>query len=88
MISAFLIAQFGKNFVAADMISGDELMEITLSVLTKIQHDIGGGVVYLECEENPKLLRFYQNDRNRFRPFGTRTSAADDTQYVQLLRIL
>lgn len=88
MISAFLIAQFGKNFSAKNVVSGDELMEITLGVLSGIQHEIGGGVVYLECEDQPKLLDFYQNDRNRFRAFGERISESDKTRYIQLLRIL
>lgn len=39
-VSAFLIAQFGKNYAldADKRISGNELMDLTFKVLEKIQH--------------------------------------------------
>lgn len=89
-LSAFLIAQFGKNYAhdIENIPSGNELMEITINVLEKIQRDIGGGIVYLECEDKPQLLEFYQNEHNRFRIFGKRISLTDHVPYIQLLRIL
>lgn len=64
-VSAFLIAQFGKNYAVEDgkAIDGSELMDLTFEILEKVQHDIGGGIVFLECEDKPKLLDFYQNER-------------------------
>ena len=88
MVSAFLIAQFGKNYEERDgeAVSGNDLMDIAMEILSDVQHDIGGGVVYLECEENPKLLSFYQNENNCFRIFGERYSDSEKTKYLQLLR--
>lgn len=88
-VSAFLIAQFGKNYgvKGSTGLSGDFLMDHAFDILERVQRDIGGGIVYLECENRPKLLEFYQNDRNRFRIFGERYSVADQIKYIQLLRL-
>ncbi len=89
-VSAFLIAQFAKNaaFPDEDKPDGDQLMQTALDVLLAVQHEIGGGVVYLECEEREKLLSFYQNGQNRYKPFGERINAKDGVKYIQLLRFL
>lgn len=88
MVSAFLIAQFGKNYEEreGEPVNGNSLMDSAMDILTAVQHDIGGGVVYLECEDKPQLLSFYQNDNNCFRVFGERYSEVDQTKYIQLLR--
>ena len=87
-LSAFLIGQFGKNYQYGDLptITGVQLMDAAFEVLESVQHQIGGGVVYLECEEKPQLLEFYQNESNRFRIFGERYSERDRTKYIQLLK--
>lgn len=87
MLSAFLIAQFGKNAPYRNRITGDELMGLTMEVLATIQREIGGGVVYLECEDRQPLLAFYENEQNRFKVFGERYSDRDQVRYVQLLRL-
>ena len=83
-----MIAQFGKNYAVPqpEDWNGIRLMEKTFETLEKVQREIGGGVVYLECEDNEHLLEFYQNANNRFRPFSERYSEADKTKYIQLLR--
>ena len=87
-LSAFLIGQFGKNYQYAEMsaITGAELMDAAFKVLENVQHKIGGGVVYLECEEKPQLLKFYQNEANLFRIFGERFTEKAQTKYIQLLK--
>ena len=71
-VSAFLIAQFGKNYAldADKRLSGNELMDLVFEVLERVQREIGGGVVFLECEDKPQLLNFYQNEKNGFIPFN------------------
>lgn len=88
MVSAFLIAQFGKNYEEreGEPVNGNSLMDDAMDILVAVQHDVGGGVVYLECEDKPQLLSFYQNDNNFFRVFGERYSEVDQTKYIQLLR--
>lgn len=87
-VSAFLIAQFGKNYADGNntLINGDSLMESAMEILVSVQHDVGGGIVYLECEDKPQLLSFYQNPHNTFRIFRERYSESDKTKYIQLLR--
>lgn len=87
--SAFLIAQFGKNasYNGGIVLSGNELMALAFKSLKAAQHLVGGGIVYLECEDIPALLGFYANDANRFREFGLRDSKSDGIQYKQLLRL-
>ncbi len=89
-VSAFLIAQFGKNYAAADgkAVSGDHLMDDVFSILSEVQHLIGGEVVFLECEEKEKLLSFYQNENNRFKLYGERISKKEKRKYLQLLRFV
>ena len=82
-VSAFLIAQFGKDDLAGCSLSGDSLMASALDVLTTAQRNVGGGVVYLECENRPRLLEFYQSSDNGFRPFGQRFSEKDQVEYIQ-----
>jgi len=87
-VSAFLIAQFGKNYAVPqpEDWNGIRLMEKAFETLGKVQREIGGGVVYLECEDNAHLLKFYQNENNRFHSFSERFSETDQTKYIQLLR--
>lgn len=87
--AAYLIAQFGKNYALGEenRIDGTELMSIALDVLEDIQHRIGGGIVYLDAEDNPKLKEFYEN-RVGFRFFGERYSKKDEKKYMQYLRLI
>lgn len=87
-VSAFLIAQLGKNYAVEEQEdwNGVRLMEKALDTLEKVRRMVGGGVVYLECEDKVRLLEFYQNNYNQFRPFNERYSISDQTKYIQLLR--
>ncbi|MGN0740568.1 MAG: GNAT family acetyltransferase [Treponema sp.] len=87
-ISAFLIAQFGKNsaYNGFRNISGNKLMDYCFEILESVQKQVGGGIAFLECEDKKKLLDFYQNENNRFRTFGERFSKTEGKKYIQLLR--
>ena len=88
-VSAFLIGQFGKNDnYSGEVLNGVNLMDFTFGVLLKVQHDIGSSIVYLDCEENEKLLNFYTKEPNLFRPFGDTYSEIDNTKYIQLLKFI
>ena len=87
-ISAFLIAQFGKNsaYTGKERISGDKMMDFCLEILDGVQKQVGGGIVFLECEDKKSLLDFYQNENNNFRIYGERYSEREKVKYIQLLR--
>lgn len=87
--SAFLLAQFGKNYGVdgGERITGVDLMEFVMDILSDIQHRIGGGVVYLDAEERPELIDFYENKAN-YKRFGERYSDADKIKYIQFIRFI
>ena len=89
-LSAFLIAQLGRNFAipSNEGIKGDELLSMAIDKLLEAQRIVGGGVVFLECEDEEKLLTFYQREPNCFIPIGQRIAQSDGTKYWQLLRFL
>ncbi len=78
-VSAPLIAQLGKNFSNGNdtLISGSDLLYLAVNKIRKIQREIGGRFMYLECEDNEKLLSFYT--RYNFKIFGKRTLDRDET---------
>ena len=90
-MSAYLIAQIGKNYTNGrnSKITGKELVELAWTVIEDAQYMLGGMVTFLEAENEEKLLSFYRD--NHFSQFDTRqtTSGADPShEMVQLLRIL
>ena len=88
-VSAFLIAQFGKNYAVdhGKRISGNELMALCVKELSEIRHRIGGSIEYLDCEADASLIRFYQ-DQQHFRLFGERISDNDGKRYLQYMKFL
>lgn len=91
-LSAFLIAQLGKNFAncANEKITGEELMQAALDTIKEIQYMAGGMVVFLEAEDNEKLMKFYE-DENGFKRFDVRKAKAnteDEHTLIQLLKVM
>lgn len=90
-MSAYLIAQLGKNYTDGrnSKIPGKDLVELAWAVIEEMQYMGGGMVTFLEAENEEKLLSFYRD--NRFSQFDTRqtVSGADEPhKLVQLLRLL
>lgn len=94
LLPAILLAQFSKNFKneANKLIEGEELLKIALDKITTVQNVIGGKVVFLECEDNEKLINFYS--KYGFTSFGQRPIEADEKYnqqapyYIQMLKYL
>lgn len=78
-VAAPLIAQIGKNYTAGNnmLISGSDLLQMAMDKVRKVQNEVGGRFVYLECEEIPALKGFYE--KNNFKMFGKRTLDRDET---------
>ena len=90
-MSAYLVAQLGKNFSESEGkdITGEELLKLAWDKIKEIQYLGGGMVTFLEAENEEKLLAFYRG--NRFSQFDTRQTASDANEsheLVQLLRLL
>ena len=87
-----IYSQLGKNENYSTLISGDELLSLACLEVEKAQSIVGGKVVYLECEDTPKLKDFYE--RNGFVIFGKRELDCDEvskftqTYLIQMLKYL
>ncbi len=91
IMSAYLVAQLGKNFSESGgtEITGAELLKLAWDKIKEIQYLGGGVVTFLEAENEERLLSFYRD--NRFSQFDTRQTASDTDEpheLVQLLRLL
>ena len=82
--AAYLIAQLGKNYTdgANEKISGDELLRAAWDKLRQIQYHVAGSIAFLEAEDVPALVEFY--NRNNFRVFGERDS--EEGRLIQFVR--
>lgn len=90
-LSAYLIAQLGKNFRnnANAKISGEQLLRAAVDTIKELQYMAGGMVIFLEAEDKEKLMHFY--DKNGFKRFGTRKIKAGMEEahtLVQLLKVM
>ena len=91
-LSAYLIAQMGKNFSndANERITGEQLMWAALDTIKELQYMAGGMVIFLETENNEKLMKFYE-EKNGFKHFDTKeVKAGTDVAHtlIQLLKIM
>ena len=88
VVSAPLIGQIGKNFSndCNKLITGDELLKIACEKIKEGQRILGGRIVYLECEDAPQLVNFYE--RNGFYNFGRRELKGEGKYLLQFLKYL
>lgn len=91
-LSAYLIAQLGKNFTdgANERITGEQLLKAAVDTIKELQYMAGGMVIFLEAENEEKLMRFYE-DKNGFKRFDTKEIKSDTKDahtLVQMLKVL
>lgn len=91
-LSAYLIAQLGKNFAnnANERITGEQLLQAAVETIKELQYMAGGMVVFLEAEDNEKLIHFYEY-KNGFKCFSVRQAESkdgDNHKLIQLLKVL
>lgn len=65
-VRGFLLGQLGKNFsevaVKARSISGNDLLALAYTKIQEAHRLVGGRIMYLECEDNPKIKGFYEKN--------------------------
>ena len=91
-LSAYLIAQLGKNFANGvnGRVTGEQLLQAAVETIKELQYMAGGMVVFLEAENDEKLMQFYEVE-NGFKRFDTKevkTGTENGHILVQLLKIL
>lgn len=91
-LSAYLIAQLGKNFTdgANDKVTGEQLLQAAVDTIKELQYLAGGMVVFLEAENEEKLIKFYeeQNGFKRFAAKEVKSGETDAHTLIQLLKVL
>ena len=87
-VAAYLIAQLGKNFneKVKGQISGRELLETAIRQILNLQYHIGGMVVFVESENNEKLISFYES--YGFKQFDTRQTLVSEKEVHELVQFL
>lgn len=82
VLSAALIAQLGKNFHNNynNLITGGELLQMAIDKIKAVQLDIGGRIIYLECEDVEHLNNFY--DSHGFIDFNDRELDAEERKLM------
>lgn len=93
IVVAPLIGQLGKNYESGNdlLVYGSDLLQMAIEKVKEVQKEIGGRFVFLECEDKPKLIKFYQE--NGFTTCGKRRKDRDevgvDGEYlIQLIKYL
>ena len=91
-LSAYLIAQLGKNFTdgANKKVTGEQLLQAAVDTIKELQYMAGGMVIFLEAENEEKLLKFYE-EKNGFKRFDTKEvkkGTKDERTLVQLLKVM
>jgi len=77
---AVLIGQIGKDFKHKEKISGKSIIDHAIDDVYKVQKIIGGRVVFLECFDIEKIVKFYkENDFVFLQKSG---------EYLQMIRQL
>ena len=62
VINSFLLGQVGKNFnLEKNNLIGNEILKIAYELLLEIRQKIRVKFIWLECQNNEKILNFYQN---------------------------
>lgn len=91
-LSAYLIAQLGKNFADGvnGRVTGEQLLQASVETIKELQYMAGGMVVFPEAENDEKLMQFYEVE-NGFKRFDTKEVQAgteDARVLIQLLKVL
>lgn len=84
--AGYLIAQLGKNYTdgANEIISGEELLNLALNVVRKIQYRVGGMISFIETSRSEKLIDFYT--RNGFHLISNPNTPREEL--IQFFRML
>jgi len=79
---AILIGQLGKDQNHKNAIDGKTIMDYAVETVYAIHNLAGRRIVFLECSDNDKIVKFYQDNGFIF------LQSSDGGEYLQMIRYL
>ncbi|CUL94845.1 GNAT family acetyltransferase [Listeria monocytogenes] len=65
-IKSYLIGQLGKNYNSvskkANAATGNDILGLAYEKIKDVHAIVGGRIVYIECENNIKIIKFYEEN--------------------------
>ena len=77
---AILIGQLGKDQYYKTQIDGKIILETALGIVNETYNLVGGRIVFLECMNNTKVVKFYEENGFVF--------LQESGEYLQMIRYL
>jgi hypothetical protein len=79
---AVLIGQLGKDCNHKDKIDGKSIMSYIFETVYVVHNAVGGRIAFLECTDNEKVVKFYQDNGFVF------LQNSEGGKYLQMIRFL
>ena len=79
---SILIGQLGKDYKYKDKINGSVILDYAIDDVYEVHKKVGGRIVFLECADNEKVVKFYQDNGFAF------LQNSKDGEYLQMIRYL
>jgi len=79
---SILIGQLGKDYKYRNKISGSAILDYAVDDIYEVHKKVGGRIVFLECADNEKVVKFYQDNGFAF------LQNSKDGEYLQMIRYL
>lgn len=83
-VPCYIIGQLAKNSAVQDTVSGTELLECAMQVISSAARFVGGRYALIECRDDPHLRKFYTD--NSFAEFDKIPD--NNVPMVQMIRPL
>lgn len=81
---SFLIGQLGRNdTIKSSELPGKDLLNMAISFISRAQKIVGGRIVLIDCENNDKLIKFYEEN-----DFILIQDHSEKSNFVQMIRVL
>ena len=88
MGNEFIIINIGRYLQQGE--EGEKLLELAINKIKELQYMAGGMVIFLESENNDKLLHFYEceNGFKRFDVKEVKSGTEKEHTLIQLLKVM
>lgn len=85
-LKGFLLGQIGKNHFLGNPINLESIFEEIYTMVNESRKNVGGRLLFLECEDNEKLINLYKN--NGFEILQKEYKRNQEKDFVVMFRAL